>query len=167
MNSSAAAHSLMGTEIRNAETGLIFEVDDRQFRAGEKVKVEFRSPNFAGISGFQGTLQFTNDHLRFDNVDQSSLVKQSNIGTRWIKEGLLTMSWNENTGIDIPNDKAIFAITFTAQKDGKLSDVLRMGSQRTRAEAYLSLIHISRRKDLHMQETSAKNQNHIQHGLVI
>ncbi|MBP6793914.1 MAG: hypothetical protein KA143_02615 [Saprospiraceae bacterium] len=136
VNSSAAAHSLMGTEIRNAETGLIFEVDDRQFRAGEKVKVEFRSPNFAGISGFQGTLQFTNDHLRFDNVDQSSLVKQSNIGTRWIKEGLLTMSWNENTGIDIPNDKAIFAITFTAQKDGKLSDVLRMGSQRTRAEAY-------------------------------
>ena len=48
VNSSAAAHSLMGTEIRNAETGLIFEVDDRQFRAGEKVKVEFRSPNFAG-----------------------------------------------------------------------------------------------------------------------
>jgi hypothetical protein len=49
VNASAAAHSLMGTEVRDNATGLIFDVVDRQFIAGELVTVEFRSPNFRGI----------------------------------------------------------------------------------------------------------------------
>jgi hypothetical protein len=63
-------------------------------------------------------------------------ITDKNIGTRWAKEGLLTMSWNDKTGIDIENDKVLFTLSFTADKAGKLSDVMRIGSQRTKAESY-------------------------------
>ena len=138
VNSSAVAHSLMGTEIRSTETGLIFEVEDRTFKAGETVKVEFRSPNFAGVSGFQGTLSINNEELRIENEIQTGSLKfnDQNIGKRWMNEGLITMSWNEKTGIDIDSDKVLFTMTFKAEKDGKLSEVMRIGSQRTKAESY-------------------------------
>ena len=46
------------------------------------------------------------------------------------------MSWNEKTGIDVESDKVLFTMTFKAETDGKLSDVMRIGSQRTKAESY-------------------------------
>jgi hypothetical protein len=49
----------MGTEVRGNEQGLIFEVEDQIFKAGDKISVQFKSPNFKGITGFQGTIQCT------------------------------------------------------------------------------------------------------------
>ncbi|MEP7266358.1 MAG: dockerin type I domain-containing protein, partial [Saprospiraceae bacterium] len=148
VNASAIPHSLMGTEIRSTETGLIFEVEDKVFHAGEQVKVEFRSPNFAGISGFQGTINFANDNLRFDNlgavssIEKSSIVNSKinftdkNIGKRWANEGQITMSWNSDQSMDIEAKSILFTMTFTATKPGRLSEVLRIGSQHTKAESY-------------------------------
>ncbi|MEP7268932.1 MAG: SdrD B-like domain-containing protein [Saprospiraceae bacterium] len=150
VNSSAVSHSLMGTEIRSTETGLIFEVEDQVFKAGEQVKVEFRSPNFAGISGFQGTLAITNDELRNTSPDpRNSYIEnlklveggtlsmtEKNIGRRWQQEGLVTMSWNTNQSIDIDAKSTLFTMTFRAEKAGRLSEVMRIGSQHTIAESY-------------------------------
>ena len=63
-------------------------------------------------------------------------LTDKNIGTRWSNEGLITMSWNEKTGIDIEANKVLFTMTFVAGKDGRLSEVMRIGSQRTKAESY-------------------------------
>jgi hypothetical protein len=143
VNSTAAAHSLMGTEIRSGETGLIFEVQDQVFKAGDKVSVEFRSPNFKGVSGFQGTMNFTIDKLQFDNLNRQSSIVQSainfterNVGRRWEQEGMITMSWNTNTSMDIKDEAVLFTMHFTAQSAGRLSEVLRIGSQHTIAESY-------------------------------
>jgi len=71
------------------------------------------------------------------NVEPGVLsMSDKNIGTRWANEGLVTMSWNDKTGIDVESDKVLFTLTFIAQKDGKLSDLMRIGSQRTKAESY-------------------------------
>ncbi|MBP6794249.1 MAG: T9SS type A sorting domain-containing protein, partial [Saprospiraceae bacterium] len=158
VNASAVPHSLMGTEVRSTETGLIFEVEDRLFRAGESVRVEFRSPNFAGVSGFQGTLstkykegngsQSTSPSgvggkngvqtLMFESISTEGqlALNDKNVGLRYANEGLLTMSWNTKTGIDIDSKSILFSMNFVAVQDGKLSEVLRIGSQRTKAESY-------------------------------
>jgi hypothetical protein len=158
VNASATPHSLMGTEVRSTETGLIFEVEDRIFRAGESVRVEFRSPNFAGVSGFQGTLSTKHEEgngsqstspsgaggkngvqtLLFESISTEGqlALNDKNVGLRYANEGLLTMSWNTKTGIDIDSKSILFSMNFVAQKDGKLSEVLRIGSQRTKAESY-------------------------------
>ena len=137
VNSSAVSHSLMGTEIRSTETGLILEVEDRVFKKGDVVTVHFNSPNFAGISGFQGTLSMYDVQSTMYNLEPGAInMNDKNIGKRWMNEGLITMSWNEKTGIDIEANKVLFTMTFVPQKDGKLSEVMRIGSQRTKAESY-------------------------------
>ena len=130
-------HSLMGTEIRGNETGLIFEVQDKLYRKGERVEVAFTSPNFKGVSGFQGTMSIGNKQLAIDKIDAGSIkVMEDNIGRRWEQEGLITMSWNSAQSVDLTDREVLFTMVFTAQSDGKLSDVLRIGSQHTKAESY-------------------------------
>ncbi|MBK6815809.1 MAG: T9SS type A sorting domain-containing protein [Saprospiraceae bacterium] len=137
VNSSALSHSLMGTEIRGNETGLIFEVQDKLYRKGERVEVAFTSPNFKGVSGFQGTMSIGNKQLAIDKIDAGSIkVMEDNIGRRWEQEGLITMSWNSAQSVDLTDREVLFTMVFTAQSDGKLSDVLRIGSQHTKAESY-------------------------------
>jgi hypothetical protein len=143
INGSALPHSLMGTEIRSGENGLVFEIKDQVFKAGDKVTVEFKSPNFKGVTGFQGTMSIGNKQLVLDNLNrQSSIVQSSinftenNLGRRWEQEGMITMSWNTNISMDIKDDAVLFTMNFTAQHAGRLSDVLRIGSQHTIAESY-------------------------------
>jgi len=140
VNASAAAHSLMGTEVRENQGGLIFEVVDQQFIAGDLVSVEFRSPNFRGISGFQGTVEVDGGRWVVDGnrtpMTGALYITDQNIGNRKSSEGLITMSWNSNTGVDIPDREVLFTLTFKAGKSGRLSEALRMGSQVTVAESY-------------------------------
>ena len=49
---------------------------------------------------------------------------------------MITMSWNTNTSMDLKDDAVLFKMHFTAQSAGRLSDVLRIGSQHTIAESY-------------------------------
>jgi hypothetical protein len=60
----------------------------------------------------------------------------NNFGRRWEHEGLITMSWNTNTSMDIKDDAVLFTMHFKAQTAGRLSEVLRIGSQHTIAESY-------------------------------
>ena len=137
VNATAAAHSLMGTEVRGSGSGLILEVKDRTFKAGERVEVSFTSPNFKGVSGFQGTMM--NGSLRFDGVKSNDGIlslSNQNFGTRWASEGLTTMSWNTNRSVDLDDKDILFTLIFTAQSSGSLSEVLRVSSQKTLAESY-------------------------------
>jgi hypothetical protein len=137
VNATAAPHSLMNTEVRGSGSGLILEVKDRTFKAGERVEVSFTSPNFKGISGFQGTMSIGNKQLTIDKIEPGSLhVSDHNFGRRWENEGLITMSWNTNRSVDLDDKDILFTLVFTAQSSGSLSEVLRVSSQKTLAESY-------------------------------
>ena len=76
--------------------------------------------------------------LLFESISTEGQLALSNknVGLRFANEGLITMSWNTKTGIDIDSKSILFSMNFVAEKDGKLSEVLRIGSQRTKAESY-------------------------------
>jgi len=149
VNATAAPHSLMGVEVRGNQTGLLFEIEDRTFKSGEVVRVSFRSPNFRGISGWQGTLN-VGDQLSAVSGQQSVIsglwsvisnpgvlnITDQNFGYRHAQKGLITMSWNSNIGVDIDDQQVLFTLTFKAKGNGRLSDILRIGSQLTKAESY-------------------------------
>jgi len=142
VNSSAIPHSLMGVEVRGNDQGLVFEVEDHVIKRGDLVRIDFRSPNFRGISGWQGTMSFDSG-LEFIEVsgDQGKLqLTKDHIGRRWEGQGMLTMSWNNmvrgSTGIDVKEDEVLFTLIFRANKTTRLSESLRIGSQYTRSESY-------------------------------
>jgi hypothetical protein len=144
VNNTTIPHSLLGTEVRSNANNLIFEVDDQKVTAGQTVIVSFKSPNFRGISGWQGTLSLGT--LKFMPPRSGSIhgelnLSTGNIGTRWMDQGKLTFSWNETqTNVpvtkDIPAEKTLFELEFIATQSGYLSDMLRIGSQHTPAESY-------------------------------
>ncbi|MBK6481492.1 MAG: hypothetical protein IPF93_25375 [Saprospiraceae bacterium] len=61
VNATAAPHSLMNKEVRGSGSGLIIEVKDRTFKAGERVEVSFTSPNFKGCQDSRTMSKLTNN----------------------------------------------------------------------------------------------------------
>ena len=144
VNNTTIPHSLLGTEVRSNSNDLIFEVDEQKVKAGQIITVAFKSPNFRGISGWQGTLSLGS--LKYlaphsGRVHGELNLSSGNIGSRWLEQGKLTFSWNEtqaNASVtkDIAADKTLFELELVATQSGYLSDMLRIGSQHTVAESY-------------------------------
>jgi len=135
INGTASPHSLTGTEIRQAGPGLIFTIPDRQVRQGEWIEVPLRSPNFSGISGFQGTLHF--EGLDYQGLIAASLpITIENTGYRWLDQKDLTFSWHHGRSMEITEGQTLFLLRFRALNDLKLSESIWINSRHTVAESY-------------------------------
>ena len=119
VNGTAIANSLLTTDDRTAGT-LLFDVQDRQVKAGETFTVNFKSAE--AVQGYQFTLNLSG--LEVASIEENDLVKKSNFG---VFADALT------TSIDGAGE---FAVTFHAVKSGRLSEMLGVSSRITRSEAY-------------------------------
>ncbi len=110
---------------------LAFVTEDMSVIAGETYTIPFQATSAAGIVGYQFTLNYNQDALTFDALTTSATLKQENIA---MDNGLIRASWNELNAVDV--EALNFAMTFTANKDGRLSELLSIQSNPTVAEAY-------------------------------
>jgi hypothetical protein len=108
--------------VRNAKT-LNFTTEDISVVAGNEYTVNIAAENF-NAAAFQGTFSFTNATVK---AAKGSLLTDANMA---IFSNAITTSWNGNAQA---ND--IMAITFVANKSGKLSEVLAINSALTPAVA--------------------------------
>jgi hypothetical protein len=108
--------------VRNAKT-LNFVTEDINVIAGNEYTVNIAAENF-NAAAFQGTFSFTNATVK---AAKGSLLTDANMA---IFSNAITASWNGNAQA---ND--IVAITFVANKSGKLSEVLTINSALTEAVA--------------------------------
>jgi hypothetical protein len=60
---------------------------------GEIIKVQIRSKKLQEVMGFQFTMNWNNKDMTFENIKDNPLGVF--YGDRWIKDGTLTVSWNE------------------------------------------------------------------------
>ncbi len=154
INGTASPHSFAGTEIRGSGHGLVFTISDKQVRRGEWIDVELSSPNFSGISGFQGTLHFEGmDYLGI--VAAGLPITVENIGQRWLDQKNLTFSWHHSRSIDIAAGQTLFLLRFKALNDLKLSESIWINSSHTVAESYEGHGEINN-LSLQFQSTSGK-----------
>jgi hypothetical protein len=108
--------------IRNAKT-LNFTTEDINVVAGNEYTVNISAENF-DAAAFQGTFSLVNATVK---GAKGTLLTDANMG---IFSNAITTSWNGNaTASDI------MAITFVANKSGKLSEVLSINSSMTPAVA--------------------------------
>ncbi|MDX1409580.1 MAG: T9SS type A sorting domain-containing protein, partial [Saprospiraceae bacterium] len=132
VNESNTPHSLMSSTIRSVGT-LTFSIDDREVQVGEEVMIEVRSEDFADVAGYQFTLEAAG--MELTGIQAGALpVDESHFG---IFDGYLTTSFNR---IDVgqASEEALFTLTFRSEVSARLSEVLRISSRITRAEAYRS-----------------------------
>jgi hypothetical protein len=122
VNGSVIANSAMQADDRTNGT-LLFDLDDRMLKAGETFDVTFRASE--AVQGYQMTLSLNG--LEVAGIVKSDKVSESNFG---VFEDALTVSID---GSDM------FTVTFTAGKTGRLSEMLGVSSQITKAEGYSQL----------------------------
>ena len=138
VNGSAATNLLGSTEDRTMVGDLVFNTEEVNLEAGQVYTVDFKATDF-NVSGYQFSLGFNNKALEFVDV-VSGVANASNFGTTMAKEGVITASWNneEGTAKRLANGEIVFGITFKALQSGRLSDLVRINSSYTVAEAYNS-----------------------------
>jgi hypothetical protein len=125
VNGTALANSFMSTDDRTSDV-LIFDVDDREVKAGEEFVVRFKSA--ARVQGWQFTLNLSG--LEVSDIEENNHVTKGNFG---VFEGALT------TSVDVPvgaSGTGEFAVKFRATQSGLLSRMLGVSGRITRAEAY-------------------------------
>ncbi len=127
VNGTALANSLLGAESRTTNGTLNLNVTDRFVEAGQTVTVEFTSADIAAATGYQFTLNVAGSATIVEGV-----AKAANFNTNLAGRGVIATSWNgEATANDV-----LFALTFTPNTTGLLSEMVGISSDVTAAEAY-------------------------------
>ena len=123
VNNNAMANSFMSSDDRSAST-LLFDVEDRQVKAGEEFPVVFKAAE--KVTGYQFTLNYKD--MEIADVIPGSEMKAENFAL-FPEVNAITTSWNGTV-------QAEFTVRFRAKKAGKLSDMIGVSSRITKAEAY-------------------------------
>jgi hypothetical protein len=117
-------------------TGIVnLEIEEAEVVAGTYYKMAIRSSDFTNIAGYQFTMNFDHESLIFDKVESGVLnMNETNVAN--IRNGILTTSWNSNTGVTHSKDEVLYTVIFKAVQTGKISKMITITSDVTHAEAY-------------------------------
>lgn len=119
------------TELDERSTGeFALQLDDEALIAGEYHQVVIRSDQLEQITGYQGTLVF-DPKLKIEAIEFAAMQAE-HFNLQHLEEGLLPFSWNGETS----DGTELFTISFTTQGHGQLSELMRLSSRITTAEAY-------------------------------
>ena len=140
LDNSAEANAQEGAYERQLTGQYYLETDDMELIAGETYTIPIRA-NLAEIDALQGTIELTGLEL-LDSED--SLVGENYFGQRFLEQGYLTFSWNNEKSsprtdaiyrVDKPAE-TLFSLVIRAQENIRLSKALHISSRYTPAEAY-------------------------------
>ena len=126
VNGSAQANFMSPAENRTGNS-IQINTDDQFVRAGQEVTVSFTTD--AEVSGYQFTLN--HEGLELVTIGDG-LAKSENFG---ILDGAITSSWNDMELRNLSGEE-LFTVSFIANADVQLSEVLSINSRYTSAEAY-------------------------------
>ena len=144
VDGSAAPNELTDGDTRNVEGELTFQVDDLKFETGKIYTVDFKANNFTKVLGYQFSLNFDATNLEFVDVTAGDLhgISADNFGYQLLDRGVLTSSWNNREGVSISDESVLFSLSFKANTTAKLSQLISISSQYTKAEAYNSAVEL-------------------------
>jgi hypothetical protein len=114
-------------------------LDERTFSAGETIEVPFKATGFTERSGYQATINFDPEVFELAGIEAGVLPEMSdaNFGAMRVGEGMLTTLWVTAKPMTVADGETLFTLKFKVLRNGSaLADVLRPGSEITRAEGY-------------------------------
>jgi hypothetical protein len=136
VNGSVSPNQLMGGEVRSPGKELIMYTQEQLFKAHDMIEVPIYMNSTEAIQGYQYTISFDINALEFiEATPVNPEMSKANFGTTKISQGLVTTSFATLHPISKP-DKALYVLHFKALKPGQLSDLMRINSKVTVAEAY-------------------------------
>jgi hypothetical protein len=112
-------------------------VADQSFRAGDIISIPLKVRSAIDVVGFQFTTTFDSDKLQFAGVNSVAVnITNDQIGTKQLRKGILTASWNDVTPTTLNGDETMIVMNFKAIGSGTLSKSFSITSDVTKAEIY-------------------------------
>jgi len=136
LNNTAAVNQLQTVESRNTTQALTIQIAEQEKKAGEMVTIDFRASNFQSILGYQFTLDFNGNDLKFEQIKMGKETSFENFNLSMIQRGIITTSWNKSKPIDLDEDEVLFSLVFEAKREMRISEAVTISSDVTIAEAY-------------------------------
>ncbi len=138
VNGSAIPNMVLGSTTRNAEGNLTLVANEMMASRGEAFTVDFTADNFDNVLGYQFTLDFDATSMDMVEIIPGTLkgLTTDNFGLSMLNDGIITTSWHNAEKVSVKSTEVLFSIEFKAISDLKLSDVISISSEVTRAEAY-------------------------------
>jgi hypothetical protein len=134
VNDTASPNNLLGTDSRTLDGTLVFNLENREVKAGEIFSLDFTAKDFNAI-GYQFALEFK-DVTFLDVESNLENLNETNFGFTKIDEGILTTSWNHSSAVKVADNEVLFSLKLLANKNTQLSDALILTNRYTTAEAY-------------------------------
>jgi hypothetical protein len=129
VSGNATPNGLAGLDIRGAAGTVTLKTDDLNLVAGKTYTVQLKSDDFK-VVGMQGTFNFAKGYAdQISVVGQLPIMTEGNFG---VFENAITTSWNGKAA----KETDVLTLNFRAKQNGKLSEVLTIGSNLTYAEGY-------------------------------
>ncbi len=129
-----AAANLRSTAVDSRSNKTVnLVVEEQEVVAGQTVAVDVTSANFADVYGYQFTTNLNG--LNYNGVRSGAITMlDENVGI--ISNEVITTSWASTEMASVNADQVLFTLEFVATKSGKLSSMLNINSNVTKAEAY-------------------------------
>ena len=116
-------------------------VAEASIAAGEVVEIPVTAANFSEVSGFQYTMNLNG--ASFVGVQSGVLeVNANNVGV--ISDNVVTMSYASTEAVNTNEGAVLFTLTVKADKAMKVSEMISLNSEVTRAESYNSDLKVGR-----------------------
>ncbi|MEO7176334.1 MAG: HYR domain-containing protein [Saprospiraceae bacterium] len=128
--------SFKALESRSGNT-LRLDLDDQRLRKGQEYQIPIKALDFNEVDGFQFTLNFDPSVVEIIGVDGKALdISEENIGRSFLADGMMTASWNGKEATSFKDGEQLFSLNIRMKESSNLSDLIRVSSDFTRAEAY-------------------------------
>jgi hypothetical protein len=134
----SAVNQMHGQDLESRSAmKLKLSADDVEMNSGDEVTISLRNADQVSIEGIQFSIEYDSDKIQLVNINSTALsLNKSNVNYFADREGLLTLSWNGMTPVEIMENESTFDLVIRAKASCRLSDVLTLNSAYTSAEAY-------------------------------
>ena len=143
-------------EQRSMQGTFELQIENQKLQAGNEYRIPFQAADMANVQGYQFTLNY--EGLKLLDIEYGN-AQAENFGM--LGEGVITTSWN-----GVPKDPHLFTLVVLATQDAALSDLLKISSRYTQAEAYNSAdelmdvaLSFENGRHLHLQDAFHLEQN--------
>jgi hypothetical protein len=129
----STVNGIAAAEIRS-NRHLLLTAEEQAMQADGSYEVAIRAKDLPNIQGYQFTLTYAQNLVELEGIEYG-VAKADNFGI-FKNKGAITTSWNLNSGVSAAGNEVLFILKLKAKANTKLSEVLKLSSQLTHAEAY-------------------------------
>jgi len=141
VNNTSIPSSNYGSEVDESQRPLELSFPGFVADKGDVLSIDVTAENYNGITGWQGTLNFTEDDFEIIGIRAAALDIDAARDVNWqmVQDGQISISYADETEKVLDKSDVLFTIDIRAKNNINGHTSFTMGSQLTRAEAYRGL----------------------------